>query len=594
MTLCACPVCLTASSDPSCAACGWVLTAGPWLGAITPDREQAFADELTRACRLVDLTAAARAAAVIEPQRRGTLFGLVRGAPATEDELSLVHPRPTESDVAALTPVLGWLVEAGERTLTVVDMDSSGIEVLELAADAVGAVRQVSTPRAIAWTDLVSGLSSVSEEAMFQLAGGVGVLARSCQLDVARADRELSASVPTKRTVVLQRLSGWRLPEGLAARWPDVHHVSGSRDSGQLIRALAAHTPLRTGYHLLAVAIDSDGWTRPHDVPLFPAGATAIETPPVTVTTELPAGAADVLVVITTHRAGAAGRGFDAVRVLRWLVPETDTATVEFTLNGPGDVAVRGPGSMTLDTAAAANLATLIDAIPEHYRPPTGAVDIAFAIELCGTDDEVGQRRRLLADWLAEIADRTAHRHGLRVAIIGYHDHHGPLPRGVVRVHEFDSATQRMATIVDLTASQVHGADHLAPLEDALELATRLSWRTPAVPRRLLIVGRRAPYGDDTACPNRLRWQDSLGRLRDNWIDVLAVWDTPPGLNPVARRGRQMATVWRALSLPGESRELGKVTPTWLTDRMRLPKSAKSTVVLQFPIIETIKQEFST
>ncbi|WP_067447176.1 hypothetical protein [Nocardia alba] len=585
---------MTASNDPSCPACGWVLEAGPWLGAITPDREQAFADELTRACRLVDLTAAARAAAVIEPQRRAMLLGLVRGAPATEDELTPVHRRPTESDVAALTSVLGWLVEAGERTLTVIDIDSSGIEVLELAADAVGAVRQVGVPRAVAWTDLVSGLSSVSEEAMFQLAGGVGVLARSCLLDPARADRELSTSVQSDRTVVLHRLSGWRVPDGLAARLPDTHHVSGSRDSRQLIRALAAHTPLRSGYHLLAVAIDGDGWTRPHDVPLFPAGAVAIETPPVTVTIELPAGAADVLVVITTHRAGAARRDFDAVRALRWNVPDTDAAAVEFTLNGPGDVAVRGPGAMTLDAEAAANLASLIEAIPERYRPPTGAVDIAFAVELCGTDDEVGQRRRLLADWLAEIADRTAHRTGLRVAIIGYHDHHGPLPRGVVRVHEFDSTTQRMATIADLTASQVHGADYLAPLEDALELATTLSWRTPAVPRRLLIVGRRAPYGDDTACPNRLRWQDSLDRLRDSGIDVLAVWDTPPGLNPVARRGRQMATVWRALSLPGESRELGKVTPTWLTDRMRLPKPAKSTVVLQFPIIESIKQEFST
>ncbi|MFD6397570.1 hypothetical protein [Nocardia sp. NPDC060249] len=593
MTPCACPVCLTASSDPQCPACGWVLTAGPWLGAITQDREQAFAADLMRACRRVDIAAAARVAAVIEPHRRGKLLGLVRGTSATEDELTPVHRHPTASDVAALRSTLGWLVEAGERTLTVIDIDSSGIEALELAADAVGVVRQLSPPHAVAWTDLVSGLSSVSEEALFQLAGGVGVLARTCQLDLARAGRELPAPVSSGRTVVLQRLSGWHLPDRLAARWPEVHHVSGSRGSGQLIRALAAHTPLRNGYHLLAVAIDSDGWTRPHCVPLFPAGAKAIETPPTTVAIELPAGAAHVLVAITAHQAIAARRGFDAVRVLRWLVPETETATLEFTLNGPGDVVVRGPGSMTVDTEVAANLATLIQAIPERYRPPTGAVDVAFAVELCGTDNEVTQRRQLLADWLAEIADRHFHQRGLRVAIIGYHDHQGPQPRGVVRVYEFDSTTTRMATIADLTATRVRGADYLAPLEDALELATTLSWRTPAVSRRLLIVGRRAPYGDDTACPNRLRWQDSLGRLRANGIEVLAVWDTPPGLNPISRRGRQMATVWRALSLPGESRELGKATPSWLTDHLRLPNPAEGAVALQFPIIDSTKQEFS-
>ncbi|WP_410876084.1 hypothetical protein [Nocardia sp. A7] len=593
MTPCACPVCLTASIAPECPACGWVLTAGPWLGAITPDREQAFAAELTQACRRVDLVAAARAAAVIQPQRRGMLLGLVRGAPATEDELTPIHRRPNKSDVAALTSTLGWLVGAGERTLTVIDIDSSGIEVLELAADAVGVVRRVSTPRAVAWTDLVSGLSSVSEEALFQLAGGVGLLARTCQINLAQADRELSTTALSGRTVVLQRLSGWHLPDRLAARWPEVHHVSGSRDSGQLIRAIAAHTPLLNGYHLLAVTIDSEGWTRPHCVPLFPAGAQAIETPPTTVTIELPAGAADVLVAITAPQAAAAHLGFDAVRVLRWSVPETQTATLEFILNGPGDVVVRGPGSLILDTEAAANLATSIRTIPERYRPPSGAVDVAFAVELCGNDDEVAQRRQLLADWLAEIADRHSHQRGLRVAVIGYHDHHGPQPRGIVRVHEFDSTTTRMETIADLAASQVRGADYLAPLEDALELATTLSWRTPAVPRRLLIVGRRAPYGDDSACPNRLRWQDSLGRLRDNGIEVLAVWDTPPGLNPISRRGRQMATVWRALSLPGESRELGKVTPTWLTDHLRLPKPAKDTAVLQFPIFDSIKQEFS-
>ncbi|MEV0768697.1 hypothetical protein [Nocardia salmonicida] len=541
----------------------------------------------------MDIAAAARAAAVIEPQRRGKLLGLVRGAPITEDELTPTHRHPTDSDAAALAPTLGWLVEAGERTLTVIDIDSSGIEVLELVADAVGVVRQVGTPRGVAWTDLVSGLSSVSEEALFQLAGGIGVLAHTCQLDLAHVSRELPTTSLSGKTIVLHRLAGWKLPDRLAARWPEVHQVRGSRDSGQLIRALAAYTPLLNGYHLLAVTIDSDGRTRPHGVPLFPAGALAVETPPTTVTIELPAGAADVLVAITAHRTAAPHRGFDAVRVLRWAVPETENATLEFTLNGPGDVVVRGPGSLTLDTEAAANLATSIRAIPERYRPPSGAVDVAFAVELCGNADEVEQRRQLLADWLAEIADRHSHQRGLRVAIIGYHDHHGPLPRGIVRVHEFDSTTTRMATIADLAATQVRGADHLAPLEDALELATTLSWRTPAVPRRLLIVGRRAPYGDDTACPNRLRWQDSLGRLRDNGIEVLAVWDTPPGLNPVSRRGRQMATVWRELSLPGESRELGKATPTWLTDHLRLPKSAKNTVSLQFPIIDSIKQEFT-
>ncbi|WP_067986514.1 hypothetical protein [Nocardia caishijiensis] len=573
------------TGDTACPACGWVLTAGPWLGGITPQRRQQFDDELTFACRQLDLRAAARVAAVVGGER-AALLELVRGARASEAELDPGRRQvgTAESDITALEPLLGWLIAAPARTrtLTVIDIDSRGVEVYVLAADDRGVVRPIGAPRTVAWSDLVSGLSASPTEALFQLAGGVGVLGRGCRIDRARVDRELPSSASMGQVHVLHRLPGWPIPEALAAGYPEVHRVGGARDSARLVRRAAPYTPLRHGYRLLTVEVDRSGRTEVRHVPLFPAGTRAVDGRKVTVDVAVPSGCGELLVAITEDHAG--GRHLDAVCVFRWIVPEVETTALEFELDGPGDVRVDGLGSLTIDAVAGVELATAVQAIPATHRP-SDAVDVALAVELCGSAEEVERRTRSLADWLAELADRHRHRRGVRVAILGYHDHLGQHRRGVVRVHEFGSITATAAAVAELAPSQVRGSGHLAPLEDVLELAATLTWRQPAAARRLVIVGRRAPYGDDTPCPNRVRWQESLARLRDNGIEVLAVWDTPPGFNPVSRRGRSTATVWRELSLPGESRELGKVTPGWLVDRLRVPAASNNGVALVFPMV---------
>src|SRR5688572_20228681 len=86
----ACPICLEPDADePMCAACGWTLSSGWILGALTPAIEQAFAATTEQAQRRFDLAAAARAAGFPEAgdgERLQRLEAQLRGGPPEPGE----------------------------------------------------------------------------------------------------------------------------------------------------------------------------------------------------------------------------------------------------------------------------------------------------------------------------------------------------------------------------------------------------------------------------------------------------------------------------------------------------------------------------
>ena len=134
---------------------------------------------------------------------------------------------------------------------------------------------------------------------------------------------------------------------------------------------------------------------------------------------------------------------------------------------------------------------TVAEQLPHH-----GAVDVAIAVERCGSTDVVRNRLEVLGAIIKAMAARERRMPGMvRVAVISYTDHdarHGRPPSDrpcdVVR---FD-APEAVQDIVSGWEPVTMRSNYGTSSEDALNEASKLEWRAPAL-RSFVIIGSRPP-----------------------------------------------------------------------------------------------------
>ncbi|MGV9680894.1 hypothetical protein ACWDSJ_36965 [Nocardia sp. NPDC003482] len=593
-----CPVCLRDISDEAvCPRCRWVLRAGPWLGGITDEHRQRFDEELAEAACRYDVVAAARASGFPDrgdEVRLRRLLELVRGR-ATEDEIAAARRQSATARRSgspdALADAVRWLGgdAPGTRTLTVVDIAETGVRICRLRIDSAGAAIPAEPDRLVPWQALVTGLPEDHDGAMFRLAGGVGSDAHGEPAIIPNVDAQL---VPPKRIsgdaderiVVLHGLPGWSLPDRIAAAFETVQ-PTGPESAADLLLAATSRLPSRIGYGLVAVAVDDDGNTHPYVHPLFRPGDTASAARQAPLDIAVPDTATDLIIAVVGGDAVTSPR--QAVPVSVWRCPPGDCAgRLQFTLERPGVISLIAPTAARRETVK--SWTGLLDRIPPIYQPDRVGLDLAVVIELAGNPGAVTRRRELVGE-IADLLERDHPRpESVRVAVLGYDDHLGRRPQSVLRGGDFGPLSDARTTVGEFAASRVLES-LAAPLEDALAGARRLTWRTPAVTRRLVIIGGRPPHpaqdGLVAACPNRHDWRGHLTWLRRFDVVRSAVWDRPEWCAKRSPASREANTVWRALAPPGRTVLLDDATAADVAARAGLIEPEPPAAPLNFPIL---------
>ncbi|MGW0329031.1 hypothetical protein [Nocardia sp. NPDC003183] len=592
-----CPVCRCSGADaPTCPGCGWQMVAGPWLGGITEDRRRRFDEDLATATRRFDLAAAARGAGFPvagDDALLAELVGFVRGGTPTSDE---IHAARTRSGAVesmpvwdVLGPALGWLAEApsGARTLTVVDVSATGLHVVAVRIDGVGALAFAGRSRQIPWTALFPMLPSSAGEALFLLAGGVGVGQVAVELDLEAARQLLPQAGDGSRVVVLQRLFGWPGVDTVVALLPTAHRVHGEPIGDEFLRRGSAYLPLPVAYRLFIVDVDDAGDTGFVLLRLFSAGAVAVETRPVTQSLTLPVGASEIVVAVIADELDLPLEQRTLLSIIR--CPGRHELTVEFVLESPGVVTVNVASAVHREEVAASEWPTLLATIPARYEPSKASADVVFAVELAGSESTVDRRCALIAEVIAETVARHPNPSGVRVAVLGYREHLSRRREQAIHRRGFTALHDAGKIAEGLPMSKIIEPD-VAPLEDALASATKLPW-APNVSRSLLVIGSRAPYVDPLgSCPNDFDWEQSLRRLRSADVRVHAVWDPPASLAPNSRFGVMVERVWKQLGRPRGPRRLDAVTARDIVGDF-FPRVAEHVVPLNFPIKATQKMQ---
>lgn len=566
-----CPICLRSiDRETACAGCGWVLSAGPWLDDGTGARRAVFDERMTAARRRHDLTAAVRAAGYPDHADElllTELLGMVRGGRPTSAEITAARgsattaTRPVQEVVPTLLPRLAD-APAGSRTLTLLDIDPDGLTTCTLRSDRFGAPTP-ERPHRILWRTVLPNVPGDRAEARFWLAGGIGVrYPGGYEITPAIRSRILPDSSPaTPDIVVLHRIPGWPAADAVAALFPFVAAVHGAALGAEFFRILAEHSPLRVDHGVIVVSTGRDGALRPSVHPLYRAGETAAAARPVRLPVRIPTATGELVIAVVAKPADAYAAP-PAVGIDRWAVPAgTDTATLEFALAAPGVVTLEQPRGARPDAQAVAGWPALLERMPAHDQPPDHLLDLVFAVELGGAVATVTARRALIAAILEVIQRRHPVPAGVRVAILGYHDHRPRQAQPVLDSRGFGGLAQAAATCEQLAASGVNSID-AAPLEDAIAAARTLPWRAGPVCKRLVAIGARRPHPtrDDLAyrCPNGHDWRSELSALRASGVQTLAIWDPPAGINLRSTIGRQLDGFWTSFSQPHPTLRLGE------------------------------------
>ncbi|GGS54803.1 hypothetical protein [Actinokineospora fastidiosa] len=595
-----CPVCRSGGPDAAtCARCGWRLSDGPWVGELTDAHRAAFADRLAAARRAHDLAAAARAAGFPDHGDDAVLARLaeiVRDGPPSAAELAAARRAAVagpgiEPLTGALERALARLVAADHAVLTLVDVASDGIGVAHLGVNHLGVPLPLEPVRRFPWDEVLPWLPADPDERLLVLAGGVGrggtdpptadrVVAAPRHLPVETAGRQ-------NEVLVLHRLGGWPVPDQLLRYHPSVRQigVDEPRLDDRAIRELPAIAPLRHGYSLVAAVVDQRGVPRPVLCPLFPAGARAIERPRATVTVTAPDQPDESLTIAVVAGPARAYAGQCApVAVLRCDLARGAEHTLQFQLHGAGQVRLISPPGVD-DESARASWPEPIDELPPHYQPYSAAVDLVFAIEIGGTEREVGRRRDLAVGIVDALRARHPAPDTVRVGVIGYRDHLGHKPHSVVDAADFASIDTARSTLVELR-ERPKVEPYAAPVEDALHAAALLRWR--ALSRRLVVIGDRPPHpsedGGVARCPNHRQWSAEVTRLTGRDVHRIVVWDRHPIRARQNQHSKHAESTWNAIARPRRPRQLSEVDADSIVDEARL-LGRPPAPPLRFPLI---------
>ncbi|RKS79639.1 hypothetical protein BZB76_1114 [Actinomadura pelletieri DSM 43383] len=500
-----CPVCgRPAGTDAQCRDCGWTLNT-PWrLGR---GDEAGFRARLDAARLAADLQVAAR----LGDDWRD-IAPLLRGVP---DDAAWAEARGAVSvPVRPARPVLTRAVTdlAGGARLAVIEVSAEG-----LTATLVDDMARDHGPlRGRSWTEVLPMLSADPAERAFQLAGGERDLDRpALEPALAAALTAWARTLPPER-VAICRVPGWPLPE-LATRLlaPRRLATATAAEPGELpelLTAVAATRPIRTGYGLLVARLDPKGHRVTAELhPLLDAGARGGAMAEVTVHRAPGMSPATTFAVCTVERPPRL--------VAAWRATlRTGPVQVRVVLDGPERVRLTAPAEVKSEPQ---DLSGILEGLPKRFVAPPRRLELFCLLELNGPATAVWRRRKLLDGLLdllaAEVPDRVD------AAVLGYSDH-SFRGRTIIDVVHGGGAPEPLAAarsslkrLPDPVEPFTAGA---APLEDALT-ALASTVPPPRAPRVLLTVAGRPPHpliSDRSGrrpvdvCPSRHDWSKALAR----------------------------------------------------------------------------------
>jgi hypothetical protein len=619
-----CPVCEWPAGplDVSCRRCGWELRGSYLAGHPAQADYDDVASRLAAARQHWDVRAAVlavRAAGGSDTDRLGWLCRLARDGEPTTATLQRIQQSVEEK---ALRPssalgagyALARLVAGETSRIAFLEIGQDEVSVEILTADDLGVPRRQSTGSRVAWRNLLPLLPDDTDLRRFQLAGGIGnsepdhrppaladitalraslsggmrlamekLLANAAAVVVAGPAAGLRVAWPTPDVdiVLVRRAAGWAFLEAAAdlvrsyARpVADIAEGPASGTLAAIVDRIAGLAPIRHAYGLVLVAVDpEDGTVRLDPCPLFPAGAAARPHVKREVKVDvMPSAYSSAMVTLpVVANVGSEAANWPLVGGLAINGVAGDTTQLRVWLQGPGRLVFDARPAEVQPPTHVLDWPALLSDMPRRL-PKAQTVDVAFLVELGGEPANVAGRVRSLIGALGASAPAGA----VRVAVLGYREHHGP--------YRIDATEEDKSLLVGEGLGSVAAAHTLlnspetwaavpvydglsTPLEDALEFLLKRGdeWRRNA--RHLLcVVGSRPPHpekvdpqgGLAVPCPHGHSWLDLFNDLRwQHEVEGIVVLDG----HPPRQRGRGYSEqAWRRLGSQGRfSREKANV-----------------------------------
>lgn len=592
-----CPVCLwPAGAEAACRICGWTLQGDLTMGPSDSFDHDELERRLVRARQSHDIKAAVRATgsgAKRDQQRLAWLASLARGGAPAAGYLERVAVQVDAEDtrapetVAGVDYVLARLVSGHIDGIAFVEIDTQGLSARALIVNDLGVPVLLPAQAEVSWQTLLPALGADTDLRLFRLAGGIGadslgddavprtlaqptirrgladLLAASERMTAAaRASTTSSGprgrSAPVLDIALVSRTTGWAVPditwrEARSSLFP-LAEIFQRRIAGPLatvIDKVAARAPLRYAYDLVLVsATNADGKVRLESHTLFPAGAAARpqERREARVELTAPPHAANELLLPVVARRGDKPDNWPLVQAVVMSGTRSNSTSLTVRLQRPGRVLMFARPEYPQADRSAPTWPRLLDGLPTRLGGAAETVDVAFLVELGGSDATV--ERRL--DRVRKIIDRLqADAHSasaIRAAMFGYRDHEGPYT-----IHTQDDyrklvigqgirsidAVRRELDRADIWRAAPVVTNRAAPIEDALhELGRKASWRS-GVRHVIFILGSRPPHpqvadpdgGTITPCQNGYSWEKELAALRERHaVECVAVVENRPGV----------------------------------------------------------------
>jgi len=527
------------------------------VGPVTQKMEVAFAIALEQWRRRWDLRLVARICDDPGPYQvyiRG-------GAPSAQEweaaRRDIEPAAPDAEDDQGLRAVLSDVVDGLEpgRGTVLVEVDPDGVTVVQAGLDSFGSPR-LGDARTAAWPQLLPVLSRAPRELHVQLVRGIPPLDQRQPWDLMLGR---IPAIPRERLLVIGRPAGWqvldRVAEMVVKNRPEARlvRVSGTVDgvsARTVLAGLMKAAPLNRPYRLLLGVVDPvSGAVRVQDRQLFARGAQpgTEQSLPLRL---LPGDGQDITLAILA----ADQRVAEPLVLARVDLPAGSAFRLRAVLDGPGRVRILEPEGTKVHSRPWADISR---EIPDRVDLAPVQADLICAIELCGPNELVQARLRLVAELLTVLAAEYPEQGRLRAAALTCTDHvfqRGREQLPVVWERQLGPVSETRAWLAERT-SAVIGYAAAAPVEDMLHRASELLYESRVAGRaaRLLTIAGRSPhpYPQDPAgrdrtlpCPLGHDWRESTGRLaRLADARCVAVTDT-------AQTGGH-AQIWRELGPAG-------------------------------------------
>ncbi|MEV6343129.1 hypothetical protein [Actinoplanes sp. NPDC051851] len=561
-----CPVCAEppAGARPRpalCEHCGWQLFSPVRVGSAGPDELAGFTTRLRQAQGDHDL----RAATVAAPRAdRDPLAGLARlsayarkdpgkgGAEAGDGPVTLTGPAVVLPDAAA--ELRGS--EAHSR-LSLLDVNVRGLTLFLAERGQPG----LATLWSRSWHQVCPEVPAYRDKQLFQLAGGVGTQPVSrvhWRAAITRVCGELAPRIRPPLALI-QPPPGWMLLETAAGVARDrlapqtVLPSPGDEDLERLAGEIMAAVPRPEGYDALLAWYDPASRTaRPRARPVFPP---AVLVPGQTREAQVEVyGTGGDTVIPVLHHGAEPDDPTAAAGVLVLPLAPGERAVVTVRQEGPGSVRVSHPDARPAPggwPALAADLPALLKVSPE----PEPA-DVVLTVErglYPGDRERTAVRERLeIARGAVELIAALAGPR-LRVGVVGYGDHQRRNWPVEIVEHPLGDPVAAQLRLAEMTGTRAV-SDLVAPLEDALAVATGFTWR-PDARKLVLVLAGRPPHPPGQrmflpACPAHHAIPGLIAALPAG-TDVIPVLTGPMGdpRSPGGRAGREWAEqAWAQLS----------------------------------------------